>query len=160
MSKKIDSLIMILKKSELTLATAESASCGELANIIGSYDGVSSIYKGGFITYSNELKESLLDIPSDEIKKSGSISYEIARLMARQTTIKTKAHITISITGNAGPKPIEDKPIGKFYIGINYIQKTICYEVQLDPNNSRDENRHEIAEKALELLYDFLMKQK
>ncbi|GAA5414646.1 CinA family protein [Ureaplasma ceti] len=158
MTAKIDNLISLLKKGKITLTTAESASCGEVANILGSYKGISQIYKGGFITYWTEMKTTLLGIPADFIAKHGVVSSEVAYHMARQAALKTKSQIGVSITGNAGPTVLDNKPVGNFFIGISNFNKTVCYEIQLDSQNSREQNRKEIAIKALELLYDYLVK--
>lgn len=148
-------LVELLIKHKLTLSTCESASCGELASLIGTIPGVSNIYKGGFVTYANQAKENILKIPSDVIEKEGAVSERVAYLMAQKTNELLKTDISISITGNAGPNPMENKPVGLYYIGICIVDITSVYEVTL-PDLGRDSNRTSVSIEAIRLLYNHI----
>lgn len=75
---KIEKLVKILEEKKLTISTCESATCGNLASIFGKVSGVSSVYKGGLITYSNDSKVILAGVDPNKINKFGAVSEEVA----------------------------------------------------------------------------------
>ena len=157
MENKIDLLIEHLKQNNLSLVTIESASCGALANIIGNYSGVSQVYIGGFVTYWTEAKNWMIDVDENVLNQYGAVSYETALEMAIKGQKRVNSDISISITGNAGPNPMENKDVGLFYVGICYKDISKVFEVQIH-DLGRQQNRLAIAVKSLEILYDFIKK--
>ena len=108
----------ILLKRRLTLALAESCTGGLLAATITHKSGASKVFEGGFITYTNEAKIELLNVPAEIIEEYGAVSAETAKAMAEGALKKTKAHLSVSITGIAGPEGgTETKPVGLVYFG-------------------------------------------
>jgi len=101
--KKWLKILKILKIKKLTIACVESCTGGLISSYITSYSGASNFFIGSIIPYSNELKVKLLGIHHKQIKKNGSVSKKIAYLMAKKLFTKTKANISISTTGVAGP---------------------------------------------------------
>ena len=79
LSKKI---INKLIKKKLTISVAESCTGGLTTHMITTQSGSSKYLKGGVIAYSNQIKESLLTIPSETLKKHGAVSKEVAHAMA------------------------------------------------------------------------------
>lgn len=142
---------LILKKYKLI--TVESATCGQLASIIGSFSNVSKFYIGGLITYSEQTKIDFLKISKSKIEKYGTISNEIAKEMVEKAVKKYNAQIGISITGNAGPNCIENKSNGLFYVGIYYNGFTQIHKLNINPNLSRNEKRNLVSQISLNLLY-------
>ena len=98
-----DVVVRTLREKGLTLATAESVTGGKIADYIVGVSGASKVYKGGFITYSNEEKENLLGIDKEKIDKYGAVSSEICMEMLLGTERKIPADIYIVSTGVAGP---------------------------------------------------------
>lgn len=118
-----------LLNSKKTLAIAESCTGGLLADRITDIPGSSAYFKLGLITYSNESKNKLLNIPMKTIKKYGSVSKEAAILMAKNVRHLAGADYGISITGIAGPGGATNKkPVGLVYIALSAKNKTICKE--------------------------------
>ena len=118
-----------LLKSKKTLAVAESCTGGLLASRITDIPGSSDYFKLGLITYSNESKNKLLNIPLDAIKKYGAVSKQVASLMARNVRTLAGADYGIGISGIAGPGgATKKKPIGLVYIALSMKEKTICRE--------------------------------
>ena len=114
----LEHLTAILLKKNMTLATAESCTGGLLGATITHKAGASKIYERGFITYANEAKTEMLDVPADIIAKYGAVSAPVAEAMARGALTRSKAGIAISITGIAGPDGgTEEKPVGLVYFG-------------------------------------------
>ncbi len=112
-------LIKELIKRKESLVFAESCSGGLLSSSITAIPGSSQVFKGSIISYSNELKQSLLNIPEDLIKKFGAVSEEVAKAMAINAKEKLNSDWSIAISGIAGPSGgNKEKPIGLVYISI------------------------------------------
>ena len=106
-----------LRERGLTLATMESCTGGLLANAITDVPGSSDYFKGGIVSYTNELKSGS-GVDPELILKHGAVSPEVAEAMAEAVRIHLKADFGIGITGVAGPDELEEKPAGTVYIGI------------------------------------------
>jgi nicotinamide-nucleotide amidase len=108
-----------LQERGATLAVAESATGGGLAERITSVAGSSAYFVGGFITYTVGMKHELLGVPTEILERHGAVSAETAQAMAVGTLAKTGATWAVSITGNAGPTTDgAHAPVGAVYIGI------------------------------------------
>ena len=112
-------LIKELIKRKESLVFAESCSGGLLSSSITSIPGSSQVFKGSIISYSNNLKESLLNVPENLIKKFGAVSEEVAETMAINAKEKLNSDWSIAISGIAGPGGgNKEKPVGLVYISI------------------------------------------
>jgi nicotinamide-nucleotide amidase len=115
----VDSVATLLLASRNTLATVESCTGGLLGKMVVDRAGSSSFYLGGWVTYSNQLKESCLDIPGAIIKEHGAVSAEVAGRMAEAAMAKSGAGLAVSITGIAGPDGgSAEKPVGTVFIAL------------------------------------------
>lgn len=113
----------------LTLACAESCTGGLLGARLTSVSGSSSAFQGGVISYSNEAKQHLLDVPADLLEQHGAVSSQVAEAMARGARQRLGADIGVSITGVAGPDGgTESKPVGLVYIGLATAEKVTFTE--------------------------------
>lgn len=102
-----------LKKRKLTLATAESCTGGWVSQVITSIPGSSRWFDRGFVTYSNESKHEMLAVHQSTLDEFGAVSEEVAKEMAEGALRHSRAHITLSTTGVAGPDGgTEKKPVG------------------------------------------------
>ena len=112
-------LINELIKRKESLVFAESCSGGLLSASITSIPGSSQVFKGSIISYSNNLKQSLLNVPENLISKFGAVSEEVAEIMAINAKEKLNSDWSIAISGIAGPSGgNKDKPVGLVYISI------------------------------------------
>ena len=146
-------IIRKLIKDSITISTAESCTGGLLAYSITKNKDSSKIYKGGYITYSNELKIKNLNVKKTTIKKYGAVSKETAKEMVRGLFVKTKTNICISTTGIAGPGGgSKNKPIGLIYIGIRVNGK-----VEILKKNFKG-SRIEIQKKCVNSIFQYLSK--
>ena len=108
-----ETLLAACRKKHLKLATAESCTGGLIASILTEVAGSSDVFERGFVTYSNEAKTELLQVPADLIERHGAVSAEVARAMAAGALDRSRAHIAVSVTGVAGPSGgTEAKPVG------------------------------------------------
>ena len=114
----VTELTDLLLAKKMMLVTAESCTGGLLAATITHKSGASKVFESGFITYSNESKTELLGVPAEIIEQHRAVSAETAKAMAEGALKKTKAHLSVSITGIAGPEGgTETKPVGLVYFG-------------------------------------------
>ena len=98
---------------------AESCTGGLLSSSLTSISGSSQVFQGSIVSYSNELKNSLLNISREKLTKYGAVSEEVCEAMAINVKEKLEADWAIAISGIAGPNGgSEDKPIGLVYISI------------------------------------------
>jgi nicotinamide-nucleotide amidase len=113
-------LIKELAKRKETIVFAESCTGGLLSSSITSISGSSQVFKGSIVSYSNELKNSLLNISKEKLTKYGAVSEEICEDMAINVKEKLGADWSIAISGIAGPNGgSKEKPIGLVYISIS-----------------------------------------
>ncbi|MFL6712214.1 MAG: CinA family protein, partial [Sulfurifustis sp.] len=102
-----------LMDAGLTLATAESCTGGWVGRVVTSVSGSSSWYERGFITYSEDAKQELLGVPALTLRQHGAVSEPTARAMAEGALVHSRAHVTLAITGIAGPTGgTAHKPVG------------------------------------------------
>jgi len=102
-----------LQKSGQVLVTAESCTGGWVGQCLTAIAGSSAWYDGGFITYSNTAKMTLLAVPESTLKRHGAVSEATARAMAEGALGRSAAHWSLAITGIAGPAGgSRKKPVG------------------------------------------------
>lgn len=107
----------LLKNLRKTIATAESCTGGLLSQMLTEIPGASEYMLAGWVTYSNEAKISMLEVPEKIIADFGAVSEPVARSMAIQAAQKSGADIAVAITGIAGPDGgTDEKPVGLVYI--------------------------------------------
>ena len=115
-----DVVVRTLHEKGLTLATAESVTGGKIADYIVGVSGASKVYKGGYITYSNEEKERLLGIDKDKLDEYGAVSSEICMEMLNGLEKNIPADVYIVTTGVAGPdKDEKGNEVGTVFIGLS-----------------------------------------
>jgi nicotinamide-nucleotide amidase len=132
--------------------TAESCTGGLVAALLTSIPGSSDVVERGFVTYSNEAKTELLDVPVDIIALHGAVSAQTAEAMARGALAHSRADVAISITGVAGPGGgSADKPVGLVFLAVATAKGCDVTEMRFGPL-SRDEIRARSVVKALEML--------
>ena len=118
-------IINKLNTRRISISTAESCTGGLLAYSFTKNKDSSKVFKGGYITYSNQLKISDLNVKKTSLSKYGAVSPKIAKEMVMGLYLKNKTKICISTTGIAGPGgSTKNKPIGLVYIGIRINKKT------------------------------------
>lgn len=116
-----------LKSKGLTISAAESLTAGKFQSTLGSVPGVSSVFYGGVVTYSNQAKEQLLGVSHETLKNEGAVSEQTAKKMANSVREKLGTDVGISFTGVAGPAELEGQPVGTVWIGLAIKgQKTIA----------------------------------
>lgn len=138
-----------------TLATAESCTGGLVAHLLSTVAGVSSVFLGGIVSYSNEAKRDLLGVDAALLEAHGAVSAPVALAMARGARLRLGAAMAVSTTGISGPGgATATKPVGLTYIGLATAQGERCLEFRFV--GSRAENQVAAAQAALGLLLEAL----
>ena len=151
-------LVNTLKDKKLTIACAESCTGGLVAKTITDVGGCSSVFLGGVVSYANEIKEKVLGVNGETLKKYGAVSEFTAIDMADGVRRLCNSDIGISTTGIAGPGGgTDEKPVGTVYVGFSYKDTTIAFNLKLDPTLSRDEIRTQTVEKILSFTLDKIL---
>ena len=144
-----------LVNTNQTLGLAESLTGGLLSSRFTSLPGASNYFKGSVVAYSSSLKENILSVKSDTIKRHSVVSSQVANEMAIEAQNILDCDYVISTTGNAGPsKGDSDQPIGKIFISIATPNSVKSYKFNFGKN--REKNIHKTVNKALELLFSEL----
>ena len=144
-----------LVNTNQTLGLAESLTGGLLSSRFTSLPGASNYFKGSVVAYSSSLKENILSVKSDTIKRHSVVSSQVANEMAIEAQNILDCDYAISTTGNAGPsKGDSDQPIGKIFISIATPNSVKSYKFNFGKN--REKNIHKTVNKALELLFSEL----
>ena len=110
-------LLALLRARGLMVATAESCTGGMVAGALTAIAGSSDVVDRGFVTYSNEAKTDMLGVPAALIASHGAVSEPVARAMAEGALARSRAGVTVSLTGIAGPGGGSDaKPVGLVHL--------------------------------------------
>ena len=113
MDELITEIAAILKSHQYRLVTAESCTGGGVAYFLTNLAGSSEWFDCGFVTYSNEAKIKMLGVNETTIHSQGAVSEETAREMAEGALKKSRAELSLAVTGIAGPAGgSQEKPVG------------------------------------------------
>lgn len=137
---------------EATVATAESLTAGLVAATIADVPGASAVLRGGVVSYANEVKALLLDVPLDLLDELGSVDPAVAEAMARGARDRCVATFGIATTGVAGPDAHDGKPVGTVFIG--WADATGSGSVEQHFQGDRETIRHLSRDAALEILLE------
>ena len=139
-------LVETLKNKSLTITTAESCTGGMVASSIVNISGASDIFK--------EAKERILGVKHATLEEYKAVSAETAAEMAEGALRISKADVSVSVTGVAGPSREDDKPVGLVYIGCCYKGETHVKECDL--SGDRHTIRCQSTKEALKFVLDII----
>jgi len=106
-----------LAATQRTVATAESCTGGWIIKALTDIAGSSGWVLQGFVTYGNEAKVAALAVPRAVLQSKGAVSEAVARAMARGALQRSGAHMTVAVTGIAGPGgAVPGKPVGTVWL--------------------------------------------
>jgi len=134
-----------------TLVTAESLTGGGIGAALTAVSGSSAVYKGGIISYTNEVKHRLLGVPEEVLEKHGAVSRPTAAAMAEGARRELDADVAVSVTGLAGPGGDDfGNPVGTVFIGYSDEGRTLVRHCRFE--GTRQEVRQQTIEAALNLV--------
>ena len=152
-----EAVVRELTKLGLTLSAAESCTGGLIARRITDISGASSVFLGGCVTYTNEIKEKLIGVSNETLKRHGAVSAETAEEMARGVRRVTGSDIAVSATGLAGPSGgSEELPVGTVFVGISTKDGEKVKKLTLSSRRSREYIRQVSASHALHMILEYL----
>lgn len=133
-----------------TLALAESCTGGLIAASLTAIPGISAALLGGVVSYSNEAKSALLDVPAGMIAAHGAVSPEVAAAMAAGARQRFGSDLALSVTGIAGPGGgTAEKPVGRVYLGLASADGVQTRRLDLGPEQPREVIRSRAAKQAM-----------
>ncbi len=145
----------LLWEREQTLATAESCTGGRIAEAIISVPGASKYFKGGIISYTNEIKERLLGVSHELLEEKTAVCEEVAIAMVKGACRALTTDFAIAATGFAGPTGgTKEIPIGTIWLACGSADKVKTFKVEED--HGRDINLAIATKKAMQIFLDFL----
>ena len=139
----------------LTLSVAESCTGGYISHLLTQHSGSSKVFFGGAISYSYDLKETLLGVKHETLEHFGAVSKETATEMVEGAIANFKSDYALAVTGIAGPDGgMPEKPVGTVWIAVASVNKTVAKKLTF--GNKRRQNIERSAISALNMLNTLL----
>ena len=151
-----EAVFPLLKEKGLTFATAESCTGGEIAKRFTDIPGASSVFLGGAVVYTNEVKERLLGLDPEMIEEKGAVSREVAVALAEQVRRLTGADIGIGVTGLAGPDGDGVHEVGTVFVSMAVEGSTYVRALALGPKRTRSYIRRMSGNHAYDMMRRWL----
>lgn len=148
-------LLDIMETNNFTLSVAESCTGGYLSHLFTQHPGSSHVFLGGAVSYSYELKESILGVKNETLWQHGAVSEETVKEMVEGALLNFKSDLAIAITGVAGPGGgTDDKPVGTVWIAVAGKGKSLIKKHTFGTKRRQNIERSAIA--ALSMLNTLL----
>ncbi|MBR5168185.1 MAG: CinA family protein [Salinivirgaceae bacterium] len=143
----------VLLRRGQTMATAESCTGGNIAHQVTLVPGSSAWFRGGVVSYTNDVKMNVLQVPRELIDRYTEVSTQVAEAMAKGVRLITGADFAVSTTGIAGPTGATDNnPVGTVCIGVATPHKVVS--ARLVFGSDRQSNIDSFTDAALRMLLD------
>ena len=144
-----------LYDNSLTIGTAESCTGGRIAEAIIAVPGASEYFKGGIVSYTNEVKENLLHVSHQTLEEQTAVSEEVAKQMVKGACEALNVDYAIAATGVAGPTGgTPDIPVGTIWLACG--SKDDVRTMKLEEDFGRDINLAIATNQALRMFLDYL----
>ncbi len=153
LTNQATALLQACRDAGIMVATAESCTGGLIAGCLTEIAGSSDVVDRGFVTYSNQAKNAMLDVPITLIKSHGAVSEPVARAMAEGAVVNSAAALAVAVTGVAGPGGgTTDKPVGLVHLACARRGGATLHREQRYGNLGRGGIRQATIHTALEML--------
>ena len=150
-------VLSLLGEKNLTLGCAESCTGGLIAKRITDLSGASRFFKGGVVSYTNQVKTGLLGVPQEMLEELGAVSAPVAQAMAEGARRALDCDIAISSTGVAGPdKDDRGNEVGTIFVAIATPDGSYVRSLTLSPRAVRSRLRTQAAHHAFDLVRRYL----
>lgn len=144
-----EDVVAKLRERGLKIATAESCTGGLVSERITRVSGSSEVFECGICSYSNRIKEKLLEVSGETLSVLGAVSAETAIQMAEGVKKLSGADITVSLTGIAGPTGgTAEKPVGLVFMGVCTDENAYAVKLMLGGTNNIVKSRDYIRKLA------------
>ena len=152
MAEAANRLLEACAARKILVATAESCTGGMIVATMTDQPGASSMVDRGFVTYSNEAKMEMLGVSGATLDTFGAVSSETAAEMAAGALERSRAGLTLAVTGIAGPDGgSEEKPVGLVWFGLALTGRSVVTERRLFENRGRSFIRQQTVLHALRM---------
>ena len=152
-----ETVFRLLKEKGLTIGCAESCTGGLIAKRLTDLSGVSSVFKGGIVSYTNAIKEKLLNVPAALLEEHGAVSAPVAAAMAEGARAALNCDIALSSTGVAGPNSDDrGNEVGTMFVAIATAEGTYVRPLRLGTRPMRGRLRTQTASNAFDLARRYL----
>ncbi|MDD4816373.1 MAG: CinA family protein [Victivallaceae bacterium] len=152
-----EKILKKLAELNLTLGTAESCTGGMIASEIVSVPGASAVFKGGVVSYANEIKRRVLGVNSETLEKHGAVSGECVQEMLAGACRTLNVDCAVAVSGVAGPDGgTAEKPVGLVYVGA--VVRGVFAVERCRFDGDRGRIRAQSAARALEILFELTFK--
>ena len=150
-------VVSALKERGLTIGTAESCTGGLLAKRLTDLSGVSQVYNGGIVSYTNQVKHNVLGVPQQLLDAYGAVSAPVAQAMAEGARSVLHCDIALATTGVAGPnRDDRNNPVGTIFVAIATPEGTYVRQLNLGTRAMRQRLRTQTASHAFDLARRYL----
>lgn len=147
----------LLREKGLTLSAAESCTGGLVAKRITDLPGASAVFRGGVVSYTNDVKAQVLGVPEELLEVFGAVSEPVARAMAECCRTICGSDLAVSVTGVAGPDTDDrGNEVGTVYIALASAEGTVCQKLSCGKGRGRDRVRSAAASHVFDLLRRYL----
>ncbi len=136
----------------LMVVCAESCTGGLVMGALTEIPGSSDVVERGFVTYSDAAKGEMLGVPPALIERHGAVSEEVAKAMAEGALARSRAQVSVAVTGVAGPGASAAKPAGLVHLAAAQHGKGVIHEKHEFGDIGRSAVRHATVAAALDLL--------
>ena len=143
----------LLRERGLTLSAAESCTGGLIAKRLTDLPGASQVFRGGVVSYTNEVKTAALGVPEDLLAERGAVSEPVALAMAAGCRRLCGSDLAVSVTGLAGPEGDDrGNAVGTVFVALDWGDGALCRRLDLGPGRGREHIRNAAAQHVFDLL--------
>ena len=151
-----EAAMALMREKQMTFATAESCTGGEIAKRFTDLPGASAFFKGGAVTYWNEVKSLMLGIAPELIEEKGVVSYDVAKAMAEGIRARLGTDMAIGVTGLAGPDGDGINEVGTVFIALAVEGETFVREIHLGERRTRSFIRRMAGNYAFDMMRRYM----
>ena len=146
-----ETVLHLLHQHGKTFSAAESCTGGLIAKRITDLPGASCVFRGGVVSYTNEVKASVLGVPQETLDRYGAVSEPVARAMAEGVRRITGSDLSVATTGLAGPDGDDrGNPVGTVFVALSTPERTVVRHMNC--GSGRDRVRMLASHCAFDLL--------
>ena len=153
-----EKVVQLLLEKNLVMSCAESCTGGLIAKRITDVSGSSAVFNCGIVSYSNKIKEKVLNVKSETLMEFGAVSEQTVREMVTGVLDISGADVAVSVSGIAGPNSDNtNKPVGLIYLAVSNGKNTVVKRLNNQfTTDIRNSNRISASDEALKMIIEMI----
>ena len=153
-----EKVVQLLLEKNLVMSCAESCTGGLIAKRITDVSGSSAVFNCGIVSYSNEIKEKVLNVKNETLMEFGAVSEQTVREMVMGVLDISGADVAVSVSGIAGPNSDNtNKPVGLIYLAVSNGKNTVVKRLNNQfTTDIRNSNRISASDEALKMIIEMI----